>query len=417
MGALALSVGAVVAACSVPAQSPPVERPGRTGQAPHPRLPAGVAFEQLTHTLEDGSPVRLSVLSVSPSARVTVSAVHGDRLDSSRTVTEMSDRAGAVAAVNASFFDIRTGPDFGGHEGDPLGVYASDGDLLSEAADGSTALILGPPGSRPRTADISTSSALLASDGAARELDGINRVPGRILGCGGVGGDTLARTGRPESRPLRNQLCVDRDEIVSFRPAWGSDSPPGPEGSEEAVLDARGRVTALRSPAGGPIPAGGSTLSGIGQGADWLEAHASQGSSVQVTSGVQDRSGRRVAGAGVSVIGAGPALVRDGEVWINGAANGFAAATLARREPRTVAGITADGTLLLVTFDGRDPGRSVGVSMTEASRSLLRLGATEAVNLDGGGSATMVVDGAVRNRPADGGAEEREVATAIVVTG
>lgn len=215
MGALALSVVAVVAACSVPAQSPPVERPGRTGQAPHPRLPAGVAFEQLTHTLEDGSPVRLSVLSVSPSARVTVSAVHGDRLDSSRTVTEMSDRAGAVAAVNASFFDIRTGPDFGGHEGDPLGVYASDGDLLSEAADGSTALILGPPGSRPRTADISTSSALLASDGAARELDGINRVPGRILGCGGVGGH--ARQDRPagvEATPQSTVRGSRRDRLL-----------------------------------------------------------------------------------------------------------------------------------------------------------------------------------------------------------
>lgn len=360
------------------------------------------------------------MLSVSPSARVTVSGVHGDRLDTSRTVREMSDRAGAVAAVNASFFDIRTGPDFGGHEGDPLGVYASDGDLLSEAADGSTALILGPPGTRPRTAGISTFSTLLASDGAGRELDGINRVPGRILGCGGTGGDTLARTGRAESRPLRNQLCVDSDEIVSFRPAWGSDSPAGPEGSAEAVLDARGRVTVLRIPAGGPIPADGSTLSGTGQGAAWLKAHAPQGSSVQVTSRVQDRSGTRVAGAGVSVIGAGPALVRDGELWINGAANGFAATTLAVREPRTVAGIRADGTLLLVTFDGRDPGNSVGVTMTEASRSLLRLGATEAVNLDGGGSTTMVVDGSVRSRPAattSGGTEEREVATAIVVTG
>ncbi|WP_406456185.1 phosphodiester glycosidase family protein [Streptomyces sp. NBC_00876] len=420
IGVYTLVIGILLSACSPGAGhagSPGAPPPERTAP-PRPSAPDGVELTRTTRRLADGSPVRISAVAVSPGARVTVKGVHGTSLAESETVRRMAQDAGAWAAVNASFFDIRSGPAFSGYEGDPLGVYATGGTLLSEAANGRTALILGGPSARPRVDEVTTSSSLVASDGARRELDGINRVPGRIVGCGGVGGDRLDRTGEPVSFPVHNQLCVDPDEIVAIGSAWGASSPGGGKGSVDALLDRTGKVSALRAPAGGPVPPGGRVLSGTGKGAAWLARHARPGAHITVTSAVHDSREVRLSGAQTSVIGAGPALVRDGRTRINAEANGFSRTAPAQREPRTVAGVTADGTLLLVTFDGRRPGISVGVSLQEAAEIMIAMGAADAVNLDGGGSTTMVVEDRVWNRPTEspgGKRTERAVATALAV--
>ena len=82
--------------------------------------------------------------------------------------------------------------------------------------------------------------------------------------------------------------------------------------------------------------------------------------------------------------------------------------------PRTGVGLTRDGRVLLVTVDGRQPGYSVGMTLRQFAELLARLGAWRALNLDGGGSTTMVVDGAVVNRPSDPGGE-RAVSSALLV--
>lgn len=381
-------------------------------------LAPGVRYEELHRSLEPNSPLRGGVVTIAPSARGTVKAVHGRDLSTAETVRDMARRSGALAAVNASFFDSRKGPGFSGFEGDPLGLYVSGGSVLSEAAQGRTALILPGDGGRARIDELTSTSVVTAADGTRRSLDGVNRVPGRIVGCGGVGGDVLAGSGRATTRPLQNQLCLDADEIVDFRPTWGATSPGGAAGTVEAVLDRAGRVTGLRSPAGGPIPAGGRTLSGMGEGAAWLRVHAREGETLRVTTVVKGSDGHRLRAAGASIVGAGPALLRDGRVHINAEVNGMSAAIFTRREPRTVAGVRADGTLLLVVFDGRAPGISAGVSLVEAARIMTELGAVDALNLDGGGSTSMVVDGELRNSPREAAGApvgERKVATAIAV--
>ena len=87
------------------------------------------------------------------------------------------------------------------------------------------------------------------------------------------------------------------------------------------------------------------------------------------------------------------------------------------RHPRTVVGSTQDGNqLLLVTIDGRH-NSSLGMTLTEAARLMLQLGAYNALNLDGGGSTTMVTrtpganDLQVVNRPSEG--IQRRIASAI----
>ena len=82
-------------------------------------------------------------------------------------------------------------------------------------------------------------------------------------------------------------------------------------------------------------------------------------------------------------------------------------------EPRTALGYNAD-TLFLVVADGRQPKYSTGLTLYELASILIELGATEAINLDGGSSSTFVVNDAVINRPS--GKQEREVLNAVFIT-
>lgn len=107
-------------------------------------------------------------------------------------------------------------------------------------------------------------------------------------------------------------------------------------------------------------------------------------------------------GAGVrEAMAAGPRLLRDGQRLSYEA---FDAAYGAARHPRTAVGLDARRRVAwLVTVDGRQPGFSEGASLDELTDILVSLGACDAINLDGGGSTTMVVESAdgpaVLNRP------------------
>ena len=94
-----------------------------------------------------------------------------------------------------------------------------------------------------------------------------------------------------------------------------------------------------------------------------------------------------------------------------------------QRHPRTGVGVTADGRILMVTVDGRRSGYSVGVSLKEMGQLMKSLGATDALNLYGGGSTVLakrnIKNGRFRvnNRPSDG--RERvhsQALTAFAVT-
>ena len=73
-----------------------------------------------------------------------------------------------------------------------------------------------------------------------------------------------------------------------------------------------------------------------------------------------------------------------------------------------------DGKFLMITVDGRSEA-SGGIGLQDLAEYLLSLGATDAMNLDGGGSTTMFVDGKVVNKPSDKEGE-RKVSDAILVT-
>jgi exopolysaccharide biosynthesis protein len=123
-------------------------------------------------------------------------------------------------------------------------------------------------------------------------------------------------------------------------------------------------------------------------------------------------------------IGGGPRIVRDGVPSIEYEQENLSADFAADRHPRTAIGLSRDEkTVFLVTVDGRQPGHSVGMSLAELAQlmsaqlklfSKSRVNAHQAINLDGGGSTTMVVRQQVVNRPSDQ-TGERPVANALLV--
>ncbi|MFO7865811.1 MAG: phosphodiester glycosidase family protein [Candidatus Aminicenantes bacterium] len=101
-------------------------------------------------------------------------------------------------------------------------------------------------------------------------------------------------------------------------------------------------------------------------------------------------------------VSGGPRLLRKGKVSVEREAEGQREGFDIEKHPRTAVGYSRDRrTLILAVADGRRPGYSLGMDLYGLARLMLEQGAYEAMNLDGGGSATMVVNGEVANRPSD----------------
>ena len=96
--------------------------------------------------------------------------------------------------------------------------------------------------------------------------------------------------------------------------------------------------------------------------------------------------------AAEDILGAGPIIVRAGRFDITATREKMLPAFASDRHPRSAVASLADGRILLAVVDGRQAA-SVGMSLDELARLLLEYGATDAMNLDGGGSTTMVVQG------------------------
>lgn len=102
-----------------------------------------------------------------------------------------------------------------------------------------------------------------------------------------------------------------------------------------------------------------------------------------------------------TAIGGGPVLVQNGEVKItNNEEWKFAGKAINDKHPRTAMGYTADGYLIILVIEGRNP-QAAGASLIQAAKILKDLGCVEALNLDGGGSSCMLVNGKETIKPSD----------------
>jgi exopolysaccharide biosynthesis protein len=114
-----------------------------------------------------------------------------------------------------------------------------------------------------------------------------------------------------------------------------------------------------------------------------------------------------------AVSGAG-LLAVDGKVLTEWSEERISAGFDTTRHPRTMIGLDERGAIWLVTVDGRQPALSLGMSFAELQGLARTLGLRSALNLDGGGSTTMVVKGFVVNHPSDD-TGPRKVSDAILV--
>lgn len=103
-----------------------------------------------------------------------------------------------------------------------------------------------------------------------------------------------------------------------------------------------------------------------------------------------------------TVVGGGPVLVQNSTIIItNNQERKFAGNAINDAHPRTAIGYTKEGKLIVLVIEGRNPGIAAGATLTETAAILVQLGCMEALNLDGGGSSCMLVNGKETIRPSD----------------
>ncbi len=116
-----------------------------------------------------------------------------------------------------------------------------------------------------------------------------------------------------------------------------------------------------------------------------------------------------------TAVGGGPVLVQNGQVAIsNNEELKFTGTAINDLHPRTLMGYTKDNQLIIMVIEGRNPGIAEGASLTQAARLMTDLGCKEALNLDGGGSSCMLINGKETIKPSDKGVERPVPAVFII---
>jgi exopolysaccharide biosynthesis protein len=339
-----------------------------TAKVTRPVAP-GLSLTSFDRYGEDGW-VRADALAADLAGDVRVGYLDAGAVASTAPLRPVADEAGAVAAVNGDFFDIN-------NSGAAEGVGIRDGQLVqSPVAGHHNAVAISAAGVGAVVQAYFEGSAT-GPDGEPVALTQFNN---RVQ-AGGVGLFTALWGDYPRTRAVTGA------------------------GEVTEVLLADGAVAQVSDEAGsGPIPAGSSVLLGRDAGAEAL-AELAVGDPVAVAYEPRTSGGSEPATA----VGGGNVLVRDGVPQPVGGTP----------EPRTGVGFSADGeTMHLVTVDGRQVD-SRGATLTEMGQLMVELGAHDALELDGGGSSTLVArePGApalqVENGPSDG--SERPVPNGLAI--
>ena len=297
------------------------------------------------------------------------------------TTSSMAARYGAVAAVNAGFFRTTSA-----YRGEPSGALMVEGKLISEPLEGRAAF------------------------GLIRRATGAEIIFGHLRFSGSLettGGRRLSISGLNRPR--------EANELIVYTPEFHRTTLTTPDGVEAIVR--RNTVIRVRNGGGSStIPADGVVLSAVGTARDWVVANLRAGARIRLESSVVPIKNETTNwwSRATYVVGGGPQLVKESRVAITFVPEKIDPTFVSARHPRTAIARLSDGRLLLATVDGRQPGVSTGMSLPELAELVLEFGAAEAINLDGGGSTTMVVNGKLVNTPSDQ-TGERPISDAILI--
>lgn len=363
-----------------PIITPPAPFPLIVSQAVSSEFVAPGVVRADYRLMTDAGPVVIHVVEVDPhepTVQIRALLAHDRLVSSGETVSSMAQRSGAVAGINADYFDI-------GQTNQPLNLVASDGALLRT------------PSKRVGIA--------IGNDASVRIG------PFGFHGTVRWGTSTLALTGINEWPPQAGASFLTPEygalpagaANVAVASLQALDTTPGAPGSY--------RLTALGPWPGGPITA---PLLAFGPAAQGMVASLP---AVDDTIQLDFASIPDVRGLAAAV-GGGPQLLQNGQP----AYDPFAPAPEETNVRFPVAGAAVDaaGDLLFVTVDGRQPAVSVGLTRPQFGALMRGFGATDGLAFDSGGSATLVARvlgndrATVLNTPSDG--VERPVADGLFV--
>lgn len=291
-------------------------------------------------------------------------ALAKDSILDKETTSQMCVRNDAVAAMNGAFY---------ADNGDPLGLIIIDGRMVSipimkRSAFGLTwdnEIVFGNP---------DFNGKIVVNEKEELGLGGVNE-------------------------------SLSYDKVVVYTSEFGKSTRTHSSAREYAVV--RGRVVGIGEkntvipPDGFVISVPRNRMDEFSQICLWDR--------VELKNGMNSVWNRALYG-----IGGGPRLIKNRQVYLTGKLENFRKDVLDSRAPRSAIGLTEDGKLIMVTVDGRNRKHSVGFTLRELAEFLLEFNCIDALNLDGGGSSTMVVEGKVMNKPSDG--NERRVSNAIIIT-
>lgn len=340
--------------------------------------------ERATYRLQTSAgPVVMSIVHVDvrePSVRLGTVLAHERIVSGGETVSAMAARTGAVAGINADYFDI-------GNTNSPLGVLVQNGALVRTPSR-RVALTVG----RDRSVAFTTyhfSGTALVNRSLTIPITSVNEWPPH---------DGAALLTPSYGIPAAAQNCV----VAELTPVSGAETLASPAG--------RYRVTQIDTGVAPPHPAYALALGPAAQSG--LSSLPDVGDLIDITLDTEP------ALATLSdAIGGGPALIAGGVAVEDPASPGYA--ERARRIPAAAAARFADGDLALIVIDGRRPAVSIGIDRAELIALLVGLGAGDAMQFDSGGSATLVARvlgetrATVQNEPSDG--VERPVADGLFV--
>jgi len=311
-------------------------------------------------------PWKIHVLEVDPK-KIEVRVAHAyDAAIGLETTAALADRRGALAAINGGYFYME-----GLLAGDSRGTLQIEGRLLSEPDRGRAAV------------------GFYGRDGIARSVFGRLSFRGevRLADGEGIPFDGLNRRRQPS-------------EIILYTPEFHRTTLTSSGGAEVVIQN--GHITEIREGKGSSvIPSAGVVLSIGSERVQEVLPRMPSGTSLSVHTELlpllpdPEEEWQKTE----FIVSGGPLLLWQGRRLEEPEKESISRVFFLARHPRTAVGVRADGTLLFVTVDGRRPDKSVGMSIPELTDLMLELGSVSAINLDGGGSTTMVIEGRIVNRP------------------
>lgn len=318
-------------------------------------------------------------ISVRLGARSTLDvALAGGALGRTEALSSLAGRHGAVAAVNG---------DFGTLYNRPWHTYAQDGELVQTERLWGRSLVIGSDETRPFIGHPRVSARVWVAGTGYLPIDRVNE--------GKPDGDAVTLF-TPEGKPVEDP--PDKACSARFRPVGA------PQVDEYGALVQTTRVERARC-SSSPL-----WLRDNG----WVISSRQKGRHAAAIGSLVEGSKARFTwrtnvDATDDVIGGNPLIVMGGKV-LPGIV--YDCGYLCALHPRTAAGITKDGVLILVVVDGRSE-RARGMRLYELARYFVRRNVERAILFDGGGASEMWINGRVVNTPSDG--RERPLVNALLL--